>query len=178
MKQKYLRKGSGITTPNEIYIVSKHIRADDTGLNDLIIAFSENTDLNDLIPPEAGGLKCAESFVKSITRLDEFSRNEIRIKKVLLAFKRASGKLEEDMRNDNKLNVNYKNDLTINTDLNDLVDMCTSSDSTALNELTTHGENHFYSNNGINNSFIIENYTYSHREAQTLRMKKRKRKIM
>ena len=56
--------------------------------------------------------------------------------------------------------------------------MSTSSDSTALNELTTRGENHFYSNNGINNSFIIENYTYSHREAQTLRMKKRKRKIM
>ena len=41
------------------------------------------------------------------------------------------------------MTVANTNDYTINNDLNDSVDMCTSSDSTALNELTTLDENHF-----------------------------------
>ena len=71
-----MRNGSNVINPNTIYILSKHFRANNNGLNDLIIASGGNTDLNDLIQPEAERLEYAESFVKSFIRAEKLVRNE------------------------------------------------------------------------------------------------------
>ena len=138
-------------TPNSI--ISKHAPATDTSLNDFISKSSNNTDLNDLIKLE-NMREHAERNVKS--NIGGEKKDQSKQKKINSSSKQKDSARPADICAENnikELNVSYKNDLTINTDLNDLVDMCTSDCNTSLNEIITPDENHYYSNSGIHDNF-------------------------